>query len=252
VHPETIREESVHVTAAPIAPAGRIRHGPEPIDRAEERGFVRRLQRDGRCKNIAVRGPASGRGVRGIISDDRFPFARQEQRLSASRRPAFDMITHSPEQTRSAGALLGRLLRRGDVVLLTGTLGAGKTTFVQGIARALQSDEFIQSPTFTLVAEHDGVASDGRAVRLYHVDLYRLAGTDDVGTLGLDDYFDDPDGVTVIEWPDRSPASMPETYLLVDLQFLADTKRNLRLSPEGERHRATIERFRSEVAGVRG
>jgi tRNA threonylcarbamoyladenosine biosynthesis protein TsaE len=162
------------------------------------------------------------------------------------------MITHSPEQTRSAGALLGRLLQRGDVVLLTGTLGAGKTTFVQGIARALQSDEYVQSPTFTLVAEHDGVASDGRAVRLYHVDLYRLAGTDDVGTLGLDDYFDDPDGVTVVEWPDRSPASMPETYLLVDLQFLADTKRNLRLSPEGERHRATIERFRSEVAGVRG
>jgi hypothetical protein len=67
VRSETIREESVHVTAAPIAPAGRIRHGPEPIDRAEERGFVRRLQRDGRCKNIAVRGPASGRGVRGII-----------------------------------------------------------------------------------------------------------------------------------------------------------------------------------------
>lgn len=162
------------------------------------------------------------------------------------------MITHSPEQTRAAGALLGRLLQRGDVVLLTGTLGAGKTTFVQGIARALRADEYIQSPTFTLVAEHAALGSDDVPIRLYHVDLYRLGGSDDVGTLGLDDYFDDPDGITVIEWPDRAPAAMPETYLLVDLQFIADTKRNLRLIPEGDRPTVTIDRFRSEVAGVRG
>lgn len=171
--------------------------------------------------------------------------------MSASRRPAFDMITHSPEQTRAAGALLGRLLERGDVVLLTGTLGSGKTTFVQGIARALQADDYVQSPTFTLVAEHAGVAGDDLPVRLYHVDLYRLNGVDDVGTLGLDDYFDDPDGITVIEWPDRAPVAMPETYLVVDLEFVADTKRNLRFIPEGTRPAATVDRFRAEVAGVR-
>lgn len=171
--------------------------------------------------------------------------------MGASRRPAFDMITHSPDQTRSAGALLGRLLQRGDVVLLTGMLGAGKTTFVQGLARALHADEYIQSPTFTIVAEHDGLGNDDAPLRLYHIDLYRLTGVDDIGTLGLDDYFDDPDGITVIEWPDRAPAAMPDSYLLVDTQFVADTKRNLRLMPTGARHKLTIDRFRSEVAGVR-
>lgn len=172
--------------------------------------------------------------------------------MGASRRPAFDMITHSPDQTRSAGSLLGRLLDRGAVVLLTGMLGSGKTTFVQGVARALHASDYIQSPTFTIVAEHAAVGNDNRPLRLYHIDLYRLTGVEDVGTLGLDDYFDDPDGITIVEWPDRAPAAMPESYLLVDLSFVADTKRSLRLIPAGDKNTVIVERFRTEVAGVRG
>jgi tRNA threonylcarbamoyladenosine biosynthesis protein TsaE len=172
--------------------------------------------------------------------------------LSASRRPAFDIISHSPDQTRALGAQLGRLLSRGAVVLLAGGIGAGKTTFAQGLARPLQTGDRIVSPTFTLVAEHHGVGADGRLLRLYHIDLYRLAGAGDLDTLGLEDYLSDPDAITVIEWPERARALMPDAYLLVDMQLLADTKRNLRLSPAGACYRELVEQFRTEVLGNRG
>jgi tRNA threonylcarbamoyladenosine biosynthesis protein TsaE len=172
--------------------------------------------------------------------------------LSAARRPAFDMITHSPEQTRSVGQLLGRLLAPGDVVLLSGDIGAGKTTFVQGMARALHVGDYVQSPTFTIVAEHRGTTTDSLAVRLYHVDLYRLTGAGDLETIGFADYLDDPQGVTVVEWPERAATAMPSEYLLVELGYMADTKRNVRLTPRGVRYAGTIDRFRAEVAGVRG
>jgi tRNA threonylcarbamoyladenosine biosynthesis protein TsaE len=176
----------------------------------------------------------------------------EEQRLSAARRPAFDMLTHSPEQTRSVGQLLGRLLQRGDVVLLSGDIGAGKTTFVQGVARALHVGDYVQSPTFTIVAEHAGSTAAGVPVRLYHVDLYRLGGVGDLETIGFSDYLDDPEGVTVVEWPERASEAMPADYLLVELGYVADTKRNLRLIPRGSHYSATVDRFRAEVAGVRG
>jgi tRNA threonylcarbamoyladenosine biosynthesis protein TsaE len=172
--------------------------------------------------------------------------------LSAARRPEFDMITHSPEQTRSAGMLLGRLLSPGDVVLLSGDIGAGKTTFVQGLARSLKTGDYIQSPTFTIVAEHAGTSHEDKPIRLYHIDLYRLTGTNDIDSFGFTEYLDDPDGVTVIEWPERAAAAMPEAYLLVELRYVADTKRNVRLTPQGSRYAMTIDRFRAEVSGVRG
>jgi tRNA threonylcarbamoyladenosine biosynthesis protein TsaE len=172
--------------------------------------------------------------------------------LSAARRPAFDMITHSPEQTRSVGQLLGRLLAHGDVVLLSGDIGAGKTTFVQGMGRALHVGDYVQSPTFTIVAEHAGTTADGLPMRLYHVDLYRLTGTDDLDTIGFGDYLDDPQAVTVVEWPERAAVAMPAEHLFVELGYVADTKRNVRLTPRGGRYAATIDRFRAEVAGVRG
>ena len=81
--------------------------------------------------------------------------------MSASRRPAFDIISHSPDQTRAIGAHLGKVVPRGSLLLLSGDIGAGKTTFVQGLARPLQTGDQIQSPTFT---ELSSDSSPGRVI----------------------------------------------------------------------------------------
>ncbi len=172
--------------------------------------------------------------------------------MSAPRRPAFDIISHSPDQTRAIGALLGKVTPRGSLLLLSGDIGAGKTTFVQGFARPFQTGDQIQSPTFTIVAEHAGTDTDGLPLRVYHIDLYRLEGVDDMESIGLDEYLADPDGVTVIEWPERGRDWMPKEYLLIDLQTVADSKRNLRMTPYGACYTDVVKRFRKEMLGNRG
>ncbi len=176
--------------------------------------------------------------------------------MTAARTPILDLIAHSPEQTRAIAGHLARQLEPGQVVLLNGPLGAGKTTFAQGLARALQAGEQVQSPTFTIVVEHDGVLPDGRPVRLYHMDLYRMTGPGDLDSIGVDDYLSDPDGVVVIEWPDRAPGWLPDDYILVSMELVAHTKRSIRISPSpsptATRERRAIERARREVGGGRG
>lgn len=172
--------------------------------------------------------------------------------MSAARRPAFDIISHSPDQTRAIGALLGKMISRGSLLLLSGDIGSGKTTFVQGLARALQTGDQVQSPTFTIVAEHTGTCPDGTPLRLYHIHLYRLEGVDDLETVGLDEYLTDPESITAIEWPERGRAWLPEEYLLIDLQTVSDSKRNLRLFPSGTCYVNLVKRVRKEMQGIRG
>jgi tRNA threonylcarbamoyladenosine biosynthesis protein TsaE len=172
--------------------------------------------------------------------------------LSASRRPAFDIISHSPDQTRALGAQLGRLLARGDLVLLSGTIGSGKTTFAQGLARALKVREPVGSPTFTLVAEHEGFDADDHALRLHHIDLYRMDDASDVASFGLEDILDAPDAVAVVEWPERARAAMPLSFLVVHLSWVADTKRQIEFRPRGQRYVDLTDRLHSEVSSVRG
>jgi tRNA threonylcarbamoyladenosine biosynthesis protein TsaE len=132
--------------------------------------------------------------------------------------PAIAFVTDSADQTRSLGANLGRLLSPGTVVLLHGDLGAGKTTLTQGIALGLGIHEPIQSPTFTLVAEHKAQSGGSAVTRLYHLDLYRLAGADDLDSIGWDQYLSSPDAVVVVEWPERAGTWLPDEYLLVNLE----------------------------------
>ena len=103
----------------------------------------------------------------------------------------------SPEDTERAGAVLAAALAPGDVVLVSGELGAGKTTFVRGAARALGVSEPVTSPTFVV-----GHLYEGARGRVAHLDLYRLAGLDDEDPGLLDPYFA-PDLVTFVEWPER-------------------------------------------------
>ena len=115
--------------------------------------------------------------------------------------------TASVAQTRALGRRLARLLRPGDVVLLQGPLGAGKTALAQGVGAGLKVESTVSSPTFVLCVLHEG------ATRLYHADLYRLTDASDVEDLHLDEQA--RDGVLLVEWPERGLEALPAEHLLV-------------------------------------
>lgn len=109
------------------------------------------------------------------------------------------MTARTEAETVALGAALGRSLRAGDLVLLYGELGAGKTTFVRGLARGAGFRGRVTSPTFALAHVYRG----GR-LTLHHLDLYRLAGHE-LGEVGLDELLSDPSGAVVVEWPQAAP-----------------------------------------------
>lgn len=145
---------------------------------------------------------------------------------------------------RQLGMLLAEGLRAGDVLLLHGDLGAGKTTLTQGIAAGLRVLEAIQSPTFGLVAEHEGFTADDTPVRLYHLDLYRLDDPSQIEDLGFDRYADPEDGITVIEWPERAFGWLPERYLIVSIAHAGPDQRDVAIRSSGVPWSARIEMLR--------
>jgi len=140
-----------------------------------------------------------------------------------------ETISRSPEQTRQLGQRLGELARPGDVVLLVGSLGTGKTCLTQGIAWGLGVVDYTASPSFVLVREHQG------RLPLYHIDLYRLERVAEVADLGLDDYLYGS-GMCVVEWADRALNLMPPEHLLIELTYLSPRRRRLCLEPQGQRY----------------
>ncbi|HEY0071684.1 MAG TPA: tRNA (adenosine(37)-N6)-threonylcarbamoyltransferase complex ATPase subunit type 1 TsaE [Chloroflexia bacterium] len=156
-----------------------------------------------------------------------------------------DIVSHGADQTRRLGAHLGKFLQPGDLLLLEGEFGSGKTTFTQGIAHGLGIDaRYVNSPTFTLINEYDG----DRA-HLAHIDLYRLEGDEQVATLGLDDYLAG-DGVTVIEWPLQAASWLPDEYLIVRFSHLSETKRTLRFWALGSRYKELVDLFKRDAYGA--
>jgi tRNA threonylcarbamoyladenosine biosynthesis protein TsaE len=139
--------------------------------------------------------------------------------------------TNSAEETRALAERLGYLLQPGDVLCLIGDLGAGKTTLTQGLARGLglPADEPVNSPTFTLLAEHPG----GR-FPLYHFDVYRLPNSSGLYDLAFDEYLA-AGGVVVIEWADRIVDALPPDRLDIALTGTGDDKRVLTIQPHGDR-----------------
>ncbi len=134
------------------------------------------------------------------------------------------MITASEEETSLAGEALGRDLEPGDVVLLFGDLGAGKTAFVRGMARGIGADpEDVSSPTFTIVQEYAG-----RSATLYHVDLYRLESAE-IDDLGLDDLVSS-DGIVAIEWAERWKGR-PDDVTEVRLEHRGEDRRAIDIRP---------------------
>lgn len=153
------------------------------------------------------------------------------------------VVTSGPGRTRTLGRRLARLLRPGDVVLLQGTLGAGKTTLAQGIGAGLHVEGPVNSPTFVLLARHEG------ATLLYHADLYRLGGPDEVEDLALSEQA--ADGVLLVEWPERGLDALPAEHLLISIEIPegAPTERRFTILGIGERYRRVIDGL--QAAGYR-
>ena len=135
----------------------------------------------------------------------------------------------SLQHTKILGDVLGRIVQPGDVITLTGSLGAGKTALTQAIGRGLGVDPriYITSPTFSLLHEFKG------RIPLYHMDLYRLGSESEIESLGLPEYFYG-DGLTVIEWPERLGNLMPEERLHIDLVISGESSRTAKLTAHGE------------------
>ncbi len=140
-----------------------------------------------------------------------------------------ELISHSPEQTQRLGAGIGELALPGDVFLLVGDLGTGKTCLTQGIAWGLGIKEYAASPSFVVVRELYG------RLPLYHIDLYRLDHIEEIVELGLDDYLYG-NGVCVVEWAEKGLSVLPEEHLLIQISHLSDTERNFQLKPSGKRY----------------
>ena len=134
------------------------------------------------------------------------------------------------DETSSLGQSLGRVAEPGDVIALFGDLGAGKTTLTQFIGQGLQVPDscYITSPTFSLLHEYPG------RIPLFHMDLYRLSGEDDVIDLGFEDYLYG-DGLVVIEWPDRLGALMPDNRLAIELTMTSESSRTAVFTAYGKK-----------------
>lgn len=154
-----------------------------------------------------------------------------------AKKATVQIKSHSPEETQRLGTELGKLSQAGDVFLLVGNLGSGKTCLTQGIAWGLDVREYAFSPTFVIVREYHG------RLPLYHIDLYRLDHLEEVIDLGLDEYVYG-NGVCVVEWADKGMAALPKESLLITLEHIAETERSIRLEAKGQHYSQLMESLR--------
>ena len=150
------------------------------------------------------------------------------------------LASRSPEQTQRLGKRLGELTKAGDVFLLTGNLGSGKTCLTQGIAWGLGIKEYAFSPSFVIIREYNG------RLPLYHIDFYRLDRIQEIADLGLEDYLYGK-GLCVVEWADKGLALMPEEHLLINLSYVSDIERTISLEPTGHRYNELLSSLGTEL-----
>lgn len=141
-----------------------------------------------------------------------------------------EFLTHSSDETIARGREIGASLKAPVLILLSGELGAGKTTLTKGIVTGLGTarEEDVTSPTFTLVHKYQG------NIRVYHVDLYRISGFHDLETLGLEDLFSEQ-AIVIVEWPDRLTLRTDWPVLRINLEHVSDDERCIRvIFPSGK------------------
>lgn len=134
-------------------------------------------------------------------------------------------VSEGPEDTERFAATLAPLLEPGTVITLHGNLGAGKTCFVRGFAKASGVDALVNSPTFTLINEYPGTPP------LHHIDLYRLNHPDEVISLGFDEYLN-PEGITLLEWPDKAGELIPDKHVSVSIEESPTDRRVISLKAD--------------------
>lgn len=132
-------------------------------------------------------------------------------------------ISRCEAETESFGAEIARQCPRGSVILLDGDLGAGKTVFSRGFARALGIDEPVSSPTYTIVQEYE-LPEKGR---LYHLDLYRISGVEAALAFGVDEFLNDPFSYALVEWPERIAGILPEDAIRITLKHIGEGRREI-------------------------
>lgn len=142
--------------------------------------------------------------------------------------------TASPEATKQLAATLAAYVRAGDVIVLDGDLGAGKTQFVQGVAAALGVRDQVTSPTFNILLTYPGTS-----LPVYHFDLYRLEHADELGDIGFYETID-ADGVSFLEWGEKFPEALPYSYLRIWIEVGEDGSRIIRAHSFGERSRQLL------------
>ncbi len=145
--------------------------------------------------------------------------------------------TSTPSATRRIGERIGKMLRAGDVVLLSGDLGTGKTVIAQGIAKGMGVPDPVKSSSFVIMNEYDGAA-----LRLFHADLYRLEEPEQVAELALNELASR--GILVVEWPEQAGGEMPEEHLMLRLAYDGAKGRAIEIEGHGERFEAVAERLR--------
>ena len=134
---------------------------------------------------------------------------------------------------RLAGLLQRRLAaRRGAVIALQGTLGAGKTTFAKGLVHGLGITEAVTSPSYQLVLEYEGAEAGGGPVTCYHIDLYRVDSAAELESLALDDFIHGP-GVALVEWAERAGDTLPEEAIRVRIDIADDLSRRVEITDPG-------------------
>ena len=133
-----------------------------------------------------------------------------------------EILSNNAEETGKIGLEIGKQLKGGEVIALTGDLGAGKTTLVKAIAKGLEIDKNILSPTFTIVREYEG------RLKLYHFDFYRLSSEDELYEIGFSEYINNEHAVTIIEWADMFENVLPEDRMNIQIEYNGEDSRILR------------------------
>jgi tRNA threonylcarbamoyladenosine biosynthesis protein TsaE len=156
---------------------------------------------------------------------------------------SLDFISRSSQQTQRLGLRLGGLLKSGDVIAMTGDLGSGKTTFVQGIAQGWGAVDSVSSPTFVLINSYR--RPDGQL--LHHMDAYRIESAIEAEDLDLEALLST--GPLLVEWAERINSALPIDRLLIQMSWIADEQRNLVFTPAGKRHEALLAAFKRQAFG---
>ena len=138
-----------------------------------------------------------------------------------------ELISNSPLETRKFAAGFAKTLKPGDTVALYGDLGAGKTTFIQGLAVGLGYKGKVTSPTFIFIRPYEISKQKRKIKTLYHIDLYRVEKPTDLAAIGAHEFIFDKEGVAAIEWPEKIEKALPAKTIKINLEPISDTKRKV-------------------------